>query len=104
MNYRLATLFRGILVGAIIAKTLVLPYTSDQRSAAVTLMSTDIELIVGGIPLLHETWIRVAELGVGIYLLSTAVGAASFLVFFPTIGECYLRLPCIYQKPGTRLI
>ena len=90
MTYRLATLIRGVLVGAIIAKTLVLPHTAEGRAAAVTLMSTDIELIVGGVPMLHETWIRVLELCAGIYLLSTVAGRASFLVFFPTLGEHFI--------------
>lgn len=81
-----------MLVGAILAKTLALSHNAEERAAAVTLMSTDIELIVGGVPMLHAIWIRVLELGVGINLLSTVAGRASFLVFFPTLGKyCKLK-------------
>ena len=87
MNYRLVTLVRGMLVGAIFSKLLRIPYSSSDRSAAITLMSTDIEGIASGIPLLHEIWVTVIELGLGIYLLSRIVKAACLLVFIPTASE-----------------
>lgn len=87
MNYRLVTLFRGMLVGAIFSKLLRLPYSSSERLAAVTLMSTDIEGIASGLPMLHEVWARILELGIGIYLLSRTVKAACFLVFIPTASK-----------------
>lgn len=87
MNYRLVTLVRGMLVGAIFAKLLRLPYSSAERSAAVTLMSTDIEGIARGLPMLHELWVRVLELVLGIYLLSRLIKEACLLVFIPTASK-----------------
>ncbi|KAK3185969.1 hypothetical protein K4F52_005192 [Lecanicillium sp. MT-2017a] len=49
----------------------------DAESAAITLMGTDVEEAVEGLPELHEIWISVLETGLAVYLLSTFVGAAA---------------------------
>lgn len=72
-------------MAAIVAKALTLPHNHIQRGSAVTLMTTDIENIATGIPLLQDTWINFIELGIGIYLLSRTVGKASFLVCVSTL-------------------
>lgn len=48
-------------------------------------MTTDIETIKTGLPLLQDTWINFIELGIGIYLLSRTVGKAAFLVLVSTL-------------------
>lgn len=72
---------------AILAKPFDLAQGQDELSAAVTLMSTDIDGVVDGLPVLHEVWIYTLEFGLGLYLLSTMVRAAAFLVAIPTFGK-----------------
>ncbi|KAK1241278.1 hypothetical protein MKX08_001252 [Trichoderma sp. CBMAI-0020] len=45
-------------------------------SGTLTLVSTDIETISGGILLFHETWSNILEIGIAIYLLERQLGAA----------------------------
>lgn len=56
-----------------------------KDSAAVTLMSTDIEGVASGLQKIHDIWASVIELGLGVYLLQRQVGTACFLVLVPTI-------------------
>lgn len=53
-------------------------------------MTTDIETIEAGLPLLQDTWINFIELGIGIYLLSRTVGKAAFLVLVSTLRKSLL--------------
>lgn len=56
-----------------------------KDSAAVTLMSTDVDGVASGLQKIHDIWASVVELGLGVYLLQRQVGAACFLVLIPTI-------------------
>jgi hypothetical protein len=47
-------MLRGTLVGAIYAKTTEVSITALDNSAAVTLMSTDVERIIGGLEGFHD--------------------------------------------------
>ena len=87
MNYRGVTMVRGALVPNIFHKTLGLPYTIAKESAAATLMSTDMEGISTGIPKLHEIWAGFIEVAVGLYILSTIIDEATFLVVIPVLGK-----------------
>lgn len=53
-NARFFTMLRGILVSAIYTKTTEISITALDNSAAVTLMSTDVERIVGGLEGFHD--------------------------------------------------
>ncbi len=86
MNTRMITKTRGVLISQILRKTFVLDYEEAKKSAALTLMSTDIEGISRVLPKVHEAWAGLIELGVGIYLLSTIVKEASILVIIPALG------------------
>lgn len=83
MNYRLITRLRGVLVAEILQKNLAISQLHAQESAAITLMSTDVEGLATGLPRFHEIWASLIEFCLGVYFLSTKVGAASFLVVFP---------------------
>lgn len=85
-------MLRGQLVSLVFEKTLRLNLGNGSKSAAVTLMSTDIDGVVSGLTILHDIWAGVIELGLAIFLLATLVGGASFLVVVPAISECYPRL------------
>ncbi|KAF2488718.1 putative multidrug resistance protein [Lophium mytilinum] len=75
--YQSITMFRGALVGLVFNKTLVLRDGVYDESAAVTHMSTDIDRIAEGMKNMHETWARLIEVAIGIWLLSTQLGAVS---------------------------
>ncbi|KAK5996562.1 ABC multidrug transporter B [Cladobotryum mycophilum] len=85
LTYRMITMFRGVLVSAILKKTLGIEYSTAKESAAVTLMSTDIDGIEGGLAIMNDVWASIIELGLGIYILTMVVGGASFLVVMPVL-------------------
>lgn len=80
-------MLRGQLVSAIFKKTLRLNLAEAKKSAAVTLMSSDISSIEGSFTVLYDIWAGILELGVGVYLLARLVGQACFLVIIPAIGK-----------------
>jgi hypothetical protein len=89
MVYRCITMVRGMLVSAIFTHTLQLDQATAKKSAAVTLMSTDVNSIEAGFVMMHDLWAGVLEVGIGFYLLSRYVGAATVLVVIPTICKPY---------------
>ncbi|KAL2069425.1 hypothetical protein VTL71DRAFT_14104 [Oculimacula yallundae] len=77
-TYRFVTTVRGGLVGMVYAKTVDLSITALDESAAITLMSNDVEAICDGFQNLHEIWAVPVELGISILLLQQQLGI-SFL-------------------------
>ena len=84
-TYRLITSVRGGLVALIFTKVMDLEASKAKDSAAVTLMSTDVDGVASGLQKIHDIWASVIELGLGVYLLQRQVGTACFLVLVPTI-------------------
>lgn len=78
---------RGMLVSAIFQHTLELDLATAKKSAAVTLMSTDVDNIEAGFVMMHDLWAGIIELGVGVFLLARYVGAAAFLVVVPAVRK-----------------
>ena len=60
-HYQGLTMIRGCLVSAIYRKVLERKIDVSDDSAAVTLMSTDLERITNGLTSLHEVWANTAE-------------------------------------------
>jgi len=85
--YRCLTMNRGMLVSAIFKQTLELDLATAKKSAAVTLMSTDVDSIEAGFVMMHDLWAGVLELGIGVFLLARYVGAAAFLVAVPAVRK-----------------
>lgn len=90
------TCVRGILIVAIYDKVQRLNLDELEKSAAVTLMTTDIAGVQDGLGYLHSTWSSLVELGLGVYALYTFVGYACFLIFIPTSS----KLPPTSQDTG----
>ena len=67
---------RGALAGAVYKKTTEVKLTAAGDSAALTLMSTDIERIRLGFLNLHEFWANSIEVGLAAWLLERQLGAA----------------------------
>lgn len=97
-------MMRGSLIPLIYEKTLHVDSTSSSRSNpsdTLTLVTTDIETISGGIMLFHETWSNLVEIGIAIYLLERQLGAACVMGVGFALGTYFLllgnMLPDVYN-------
>lgn len=68
-------------------KTLSLKAAAVKDNAPVTLMTTDIDTIMGAGETVHDLWSSVVELPIGIYILYQQVGGPSLFILIPTLGE-----------------
>lgn len=87
--YRWLALVRGALVSAIYKKTTEISITALDNSAAVTLMSTDIERIMFGLTNLHELWANVVQVGLSTWLLQRELGLASIAPVIVAVGKSF---------------
>ena len=69
-------MIRASLISSIYNKTTEISITALDNSAAVTLMSTDIERIVQGLMIFHELWANFIQIGLGTWLLQRELGLA----------------------------
>lgn len=60
---------------------------NTDDSAAMTLMSTDVERITIGLNMMHETWAGVIEVAIGIYLLYRQLGTPAFVAMGVALGK-----------------
>ena len=88
LEYRLATKIRGALVMTLFQKSLTITYADAKESAAVSLMSTDIDGIVEGIPHLCKMIAGLIEACVGVYILTTFVKAAAAIAVGAILCKC----------------
>lgn len=94
--YRFITMFRGILVSLFHEKTLRIPLGLVDDSDAVTLMSTDVERIVVGLPAIHEVWAAAVQVAIAAWLLHGQVGFPFFLPIVLCFCECPVLPSCGY--------
>lgn len=83
LNNRLTTRVRGALVAEMLDKCHRISQSEAQKSAAMTLMSTDMENIAMDIGALYRIPISIIEVGLSTYFLSFFVGQGCFVVLFP---------------------
>ncbi|KAF5540282.1 multidrug resistance-associated 1 [Fusarium mexicanum] len=76
-NARSVTLLRGVLVSAVFSKATDLSITITDDSAAVTLMSSDVDVIARAVREIHEFWANIIQLAIATWLLSTHIGYAA---------------------------
>jgi ATP-binding cassette subfamily C (CFTR/MRP) protein 1 len=62
------------MVSLIYTKTLEIPAGVYDESAALTLMSTDIDRLATSLDSLNEIWARIIEISIGIWLLERQLG------------------------------
>lgn len=98
--YRMITMLRGTLVTAIYSKIMLIP--TKEAKSALTLMSTDIEVISNSLPQLHDTWASLVEVVIAVWLLerqikyacivsaAIALGKSNALVFICTLTDEHL--------------
>ncbi|KAJ6785368.1 hypothetical protein PWT90_04529 [Aphanocladium album] len=87
LSYRIVTRLRGALVTHISDKNSRLPQTEAKKSAAMTLMSTDIDGIADGLPQIYELVMTSIEVALGIWFLSRFVGKSCFVILAPVVAS-----------------
>lgn len=85
--FRSVTIFRGAVVSLIYAKTLEMRAGGVDESAALTLMSTDIDRLAVSLQNLCEIWARIIEMGIGIWLLERELGWVCVAPIILTISQ-----------------
>ncbi|KAF4983690.1 hypothetical protein FZEAL_957 [Fusarium zealandicum] len=87
-------MIRGCLAAAVYRKTTEMKLTTADDSAALTLMSTDIERITNGAQSVHEIWANTVEVAIGCWLLEEKLGVA-FVSPLVVIAVCVALLAWI---------
>ncbi|PYH89268.1 multidrug resistance-associated protein [Aspergillus ellipticus CBS 707.79] len=93
--YRFVTMFRGAASSLIYDHALRIPDgTLEDRSATITLMTTDIDRITNCLVNLNECWARAVEVAIGITLLALRMGWVCLMpliiVFVSSLGSTYI--------------
>ncbi|OAR02082.1 hypothetical protein LLEC1_05008, partial [Akanthomyces lecanii] len=99
---RFVTRLRGGLVALIIHKEHTITEAEAKRSAAVTLMTADIDGITTGIPQCLQIPIGILEIVLGMYVLSRFIGISAFSVFGPLVVST-IAAYFISRRMATRL-
>jgi ATP-binding cassette subfamily C (CFTR/MRP) protein 1 len=89
-------------VTAIYRKTTEISLTALDNSAAVTLMSTDVERIINGLRLMHEFWANLIQVAIATYLLQRELGVACVAPIAVSIGR-FLLQPSVIKIISTDL-
>lgn len=99
-TFGMITMARGGLVTLVYSKTLRIDAASLQDSAAVTLISTNVQSIVTGWTNIHELWASPIEVGIAVYLLELRVGLACMapvvIAILSTMGST--KIAALTQK------
>ncbi|KAF4958674.1 hypothetical protein FGADI_2224 [Fusarium gaditjirri] len=79
LTYRAITMARGQLVSVLFDKATDISITAADPSAALTLMSADIERIDTGWRTAHDVWANLVEIVIAVYLLGRQLGIACLI-------------------------
>ena len=84
-------MIRGSLISMIYQKMMILKSVDANKSAAMTLMGTDVErLAETWYLLLIDTWATILQLGIAIFLLERQLGAVCIAPIFIAVGMALL--------------
>lgn len=72
---RFLTLVRTAGISLIYVTSLHASAEDQDEATTATLMSTDVDRVVTGLELVHETWARLLEVAIGVWLLAMQMGA-----------------------------
>ncbi|PVH82064.1 P-loop containing nucleoside triphosphate hydrolase protein [Cadophora sp. DSE1049] len=92
---------RGVLATAIYRKTIEAKLSAADDSAALTLMSADVERILRGLLNINELWANTIEVAFASWLLSRQIGA-SFVAPLIVVGCCVLLSTFVSRLTGPR--
>ena len=88
---RFVTMFRGATVSLIYSRALGVPDSLYDESAAVTLMSTDVDRIAICLANLNECWARALEVVFGLILLAFQLGWVCVMPIVVVVSKCSYR-------------
>jgi hypothetical protein len=84
---RFITMFRGGMVTLIYSRALLLKDGVYEESAAISLMSNDVDQISDCLEELNEVWSRTIEIGIGLPLLTLQLGWVSIIPLLVVFSE-----------------
>lgn len=90
LTFRAITMVRGQLISMLYEKATDMTITAADPTAALTLMSADIERIDMGWRTAHEIWANLVEIAIAIYLLERQLGIACLIPVGTAICKCTL--------------
>ncbi|KAF2470780.1 P-loop containing nucleoside triphosphate hydrolase protein [Lindgomyces ingoldianus] len=102
-NQQFVYMLRSSLHTAIFRKTTQMSQEMTDDSAAITLMSTDLDRIVQGVRMIHEIWAILAQVGLGCWLLYGQLGVA-FISPIIVIAVCSVLLMAVTRLVDKRLV
>ena len=88
MQNQISAKLRSALVMEVFKKSLMLSHESAKKSAAISLIDTDIDDIADGIMKTLDIAACAIEACAGVYLLAKFVQKAAWVAFWTVIGEC----------------
>jgi ATP-binding cassette, subfamily C (CFTR/MRP), member 1 len=80
-------MIRGAIVSKIYTKVNEISITDFDDSAALTLMSTDVERVTNGLNMVHEVWANIIEVAIGLYLLQLQIGLPALTALAVALGS-----------------
>lgn len=86
---------RAILVTAIYRKSLTLGVMETEESAAVTLMTADVDGIEQLISLVYDSFAMVLVIGLGVWVLAIFVGEASIFTVITAVRKLPSSAPLL---------
>ncbi|KAB8246728.1 P-loop containing nucleoside triphosphate hydrolase protein [Aspergillus flavus] len=97
--YQFVTMFRGAASSTIYNHALHIPDgTLGDRSATITLMTTDVDRIINCLITLNESWARTFEVGIGIALLALRLGGGSIYISKNIGGHQKIWVDAVQQR------
>ena len=85
--HRCVLMSQSALIGLIYDRALLIPDTLYDEAEAVTLMSSDTDLIAETILVVHDCWVLTLQVAVGVYLLARQLGAVSIMPLVLVAGK-----------------
>ncbi|KAG9238182.1 ABC multidrug transporter [Amylocarpus encephaloides] len=99
--HRVTTMIRGVIAARVFDKVNERSITNVDDSAAITLMSSDVERIMMGLNVCHETWANLIEAVIGIYLLEQQI-SHSALISLGVALVCAVTAGSLASTAGSR--
>jgi ATP-binding cassette, subfamily C (CFTR/MRP), member 1 len=99
--HRVTTMIRGVIAAKVFNKVNERSIMNVDDSAALTLMSSDVERITMGLNVIHETWANVIEAAIGIYLLELQI-AHTALISLGVALTCAVAAGLLGSTAGSR--
>jgi ATP-binding cassette, subfamily C (CFTR/MRP), member 1 len=80
-------MFRSATIGLIHSRSLQLTESGHDDLAAITLMSTDVDITCDAGSTIFEVWAHFMEMGIGFWLLARQMGWVSIVPLVIIIGK-----------------